>query len=77
MGQPARYAVVVSKKVAPKATARNAFRRRVFAALRAVTENKRDGAFIFLVKKEAAALGFEERKKELFALIEKILDTRG
>lgn len=69
-----RYAVVVSKKVAPKATERNTMRRRAYSTLLDVLQGVRSGAFIFLMKKDATRLSSGERHPALNELVRKVLN---
>lgn len=68
----ARYAVVVSKKIEPTAVGRNLLRRRIYELLGMIdTEEKPQGAFIVLVKKEGKDVVVSEWMKELTKLIQK------
>jgi len=76
LDHPAKFAVVVPKKVEQKAVGRNTLRRRTYAALRALPHQPKTGVFIFLAKKDAQTLSFSERKDVLQELLEKTLATR-
>lgn len=61
------YSVVIPKKVAPKASARNLLRRRLISILRETFRGKGQAA-ILLVRKGAEEMPFSELKKEIQAL---------
>ncbi len=72
--EPARYAAVVSKKVAPRATRRNALRRKVYATLRSLDVKTKPGdVFIVQIKKGAEALSPARRREELETLFTRIV----
>jgi ribonuclease P protein component len=67
---PRKFSVVVSKKVAKTAVARNALRRKVYAAL---TESGVDGVHaIFYMKPDA----MEARYTEILSAIERVFPAR-
>lgn len=63
-----RFAVVVSKKVAPTAVERNKTRRRVFGALEAMSPIQ-PATYIFFAKKGAPELSYKNLEAEVRTLI--------
>lgn len=68
-GEP-RFAFVVSKKVAARATDRNLIKRRCRAALRDAMEGVPAGSYIFYAKKDAAKATYRELAADIRQLIE-------
>jgi len=66
-----KFALIISAKIAKKATERNKVRRRFF---RAIEESfwKTEGRFLFLAKKPILNMDVEDLKKEIEYLEEKI-----
>ena len=65
-------AVVVSKKVSKSAVKRNKIRRRVYNVIR---NTNKTGVFIFILKPKSIELSFEELKKSIVELINKVEGT--
>ncbi len=63
-----KVAVVVPKKVIPRAVGRNRLRRQMYHTLRPVLAGKQ-GVFIFIVKKTADLRFTEPTKQELIKLV--------
>ncbi len=63
------FSVVVSKKVAPTAVARNTLKRRIRSALQQNRAPKFSGIYIIYAKKGATALTVSDMAKELSQLI--------
>jgi ribonuclease P protein component len=67
-----KAACIVSKKVAPRAPARNAIKRRCRAVVRPLLASlKRPRALVFHAKREAAAASFAELKRDIVKLVER------
>jgi len=66
--------IVISKKVAPLATARNKLRRRIKEIIRIHKASKQDLVVLgtFYTRKGIAELGFTELKDEVTGLLKKI-----
>lgn len=66
----ARFGVVVSKKVASSAVARNRLRRRVFGVVRSCTAKNPNvrGNFVIIAKRGAPLLDSEHLEEEIYAL---------
>lgn len=70
--KPSAFSVVVSKKVAPKATERNKLRRRSYHALRDLAPKiKNSQKIVIFAKKGAEKLTFNELKAALQAILSK------
>ena len=75
-GSPTRFAVSISKKVAPTAVARNRARRRVYSAIRDIISARlftlKNGLLVAItVKKGGENLGFKEIEKEITSLLKR------
>lgn len=68
-GVLSRFAVVISKKIAPTAAARNLFRRRIYEALKKSVGNTQSASYIVFAKKNAQTLSFAHLQKEIDELI--------
>lgn len=68
-----RVAVVVPKKVLPKAVQRNKLRRRVYTIMQ---EIDRVGVFIFILKTPASKQTFQELRKEIIGLVTQATNAR-
>lgn len=65
--------VVVSKKVASKAVARNKMRRRVYDSVRNYIRGEEcSGVFIFLMKKEAFEASSENLREAVVSIMQKV-----
>ena len=65
----ARFAFVVSKKVAVRATDRNLIKRRCRAIVQSEIQGARPGAYIFYAKKPTAQATYQELERDLKALL--------
>ena len=68
-GVLSRFAVVVSKKVAPTAVSRNLIRRRVFGALKELCGDEKAVAYVVFAKKGTPTLKYTDIKKEIETLV--------
>jgi ribonuclease P protein component len=69
-----KYAVVVSKKIAPSAVVRNKLRRRVYRGVATLSiSNTPPIAIIIQCTKDAVSLGAVEFQAELIAVLNKVI----
>lgn len=73
-GKTARFACVVSKRVAMKATVRNLIKRRCRAAL-AAHRALLPGAYVFTAKKDAAIATYADIKRDVESLVKSLVKT--
>lgn len=67
-----RFAFVVSKKVDPRATARNEMRRKVRAGIESLLDQVKEGySFVFYPSKEALGVNSQEIQVELLEILKK------
>lgn len=71
-----RIAIIISKKVAPKATKRNLIKRRIKAILQPTINNLPNFDLIFITKPELAKKDFAELKDIITGLIKKSKITK-
>lgn len=64
-----RVAIIISKKVAPKAVDRHLIKRRISAVLEKIIRQARDVDFIFLAQRNILELSPSELEKELLNLL--------
>jgi ribonuclease P protein component len=71
-------AVVIPKKLVPKATARMKLRRRLYNGLRTLIEATHiNGVFIIIIKATAVGASYHTLKKELEEVLQKSAGHRG
>lgn len=68
-----RFGIILSKKVAQKATARNALKRQLFSFLETIKESLPIADYLIIVRPGAAALAQQEMKKELHLLYGRVI----
>ncbi len=70
-------AVVIPKKIEPRAVMRNKLRRRVYDALRQVAKEEGViGTFIFIFKAKSSARAFTDLKQEVSELVHTVTKQR-
>lgn len=68
-GVLSRFAVVVSKKIAPTATARNLIRRRVYGVLKELCGDEKAVSYVVFAKKGIPTLKYADIKEEIESLV--------